>query len=114
MKITEFRKLIREEVRKTINEGTYPITISEIMSINDMVIIVIGNSSADMIGYKPASTDLKSINSIMKEIGATPFRDAVGSDFSAGQMAYSCASVSIDELFMATNKINALKLQHKY
>ena len=39
---------------------------------------------------------------------------AVAGAFSAGQMAYVCASVSIDELLMATKKINALKLQHKY
>ena len=114
MKKLDLQKIIREEVRKTLNEGTYTITVSEIVSIDDMVVIVIGNSSADMIGYKPASTDLKSINNIMKEIGATPFRGAVAGAFSAGQMAYVCASVSIDELLMATKKINALKLQHKY
>lgn len=114
MKIIEFKKLIREEVRKTLTEGKYPISTSEIMSINDMVVIVIGNASADLIGYKPAPADLKRINDIMKEIGATPFRGSVGGDFSAGQMAYACSSVSMDELLMVTKKINALNLQHKY
>jgi hypothetical protein len=114
MKKSEFRKLIREEVKSVISEAKYPITVSEIMSINDMVVIVIGNSSADMIGYKPAPADLKSINSIMKEIGATPFKGSVGGDFSAGNISYACTSVFMDELLTVTKKINALKLQHKY
>ena len=64
MKAQELRKLIREEVKKTLKEVTsYPINIAEIRPIGfNKAYIIVGNSSADMIGWEHDENDVKRID----------------------------------------------------
>ena len=120
MKISEFRKLIREEVKKTIKEATtYPIGIEEIRVDDGYLTIIIGNSSADLIGYRPTSDQLSKLEAIMKGIDDSAKRvpGPKGVQFTEGQIRYRLmrgASIYPDRLLKAMKQVNSLNMTHSY
>ena len=120
MKKSEFKKLIREEIKKTLNEATtYPIGIQEITIKNDRLTIIIGNSSADLIGFKPSPDELSKLDTIMKSIDSTAKRVSgpKGVQFTGGQLRYQLiagASIYPARLLKAIDQVNALNMTHTY
>ncbi len=118
MKISEFKKLIREEVRKTIKEATtYPIGIEEIRVDDGYLTIIIGNSSADLIGYKPTSDQLSKLEAIMKGIDVSAKRvpGPKGVQFTEGEIRYQFTdSIYSGRLLKAIDQVKSLNMTHSY
>ena len=118
MKASELRKIIQEEVKKTLTEDkTFPIGLEEILTMDDDIIIVIGNSSADLIGYKPEPDQLKKLDDIMRKYDFVPYKKPVGGMFSAGKIKYRLlggGATYMSHLLDIYKQVKALKLSHSY
>jgi hypothetical protein len=121
MNKSELKYLIREEVSKALNEATatYPIGIQEIIIANDRLTIIIGNSSADLIGFNPDPAVLSKLDTIMKDIDDSAKRVSGprGVQFAEGQIRYQLmrgASIYPTRLLKAMNQVNSLKMTHSY
>ena len=121
MKKLELQNLIREEIRKTLKEATtYPIGIQEInIDETDHLTIIIGNSSADLIGFNPTPDQLSKLDAIMKSIDSTAKRVSgpKGVQFTGGQLRYQLmqgASIYPARLLKAVEQVKALKMTHSY
>jgi len=120
MKTSEFKKLIREEVKTLLREATYPISIQEIkIDETDHLIIIIGNSRADLIGFEPTPEQLSKLDAIMKQLDSSAKRvpGPQGVQFTEGQLRYQLmygASIYPDKFIKAVQQVEALGMKHNY
>jgi hypothetical protein len=131
MKASEFRKLIREEVKKTLNEEeSYPINISEIRAkgYSDFLIQV-GNASADMIGWdhEENKNAIAKIDSIMESLlsakrlkrkpSSEPDQPINKTEVKSGSLYYERKGqgpIYADHLFEAMEAIKKMNITYKY
>lgn len=117
MKKTELRSLIREEIKKSLNEETtFPIKVTGIEAQDDRLIITIGNNSADLYGYKPKPAEIKKLNSIMQRLFlAKPTKRPSKGEFDEGVLAYEVGTnITIKDILDVVKAVDALKMTHTY
>ena len=117
MKKSEFRSLIREEIKKTLNEDTtFPIGVTGVEAQGDKLIITIGNNSADLYGYKPKPAEVKKLNAIMQSLFmAKPIKLSSKGEFDEGVLAYDVGTnITIKDILDAVKAVAALKMTHTY
>ena len=117
MKKSEFRSLIREEIKKTLNEDTtFPIGVTGVEAQGDKLIITIGNNSADLYGYKPKPAEVKKLNAIMQSLFlAKPIKRSSKGEFDEGVLAYDVGTnITIKDILDAVKAVAALKMTYTY
>ena len=117
MKKTELRSLIREEIKKTLNEDTtFPIEVTGIEAQGDKLIITIGNNSADLYGYEPKPAELKKLNSVMQNLFmAKRVKRSSKGEFDGGVLAYEVGTnISIKDILDAVKAVSSIKMTHTY
>ena len=113
----ELRSLIKEELRKSLNEDTtFPIEVTGIEAQGDKLIITIGNNSADLLGYKPKPAELKKLNSVMQSLFlAKPIKRSSKGEFDEGVLAYDVGTnISIKDILDAVKAVASIKMTHTY
>jgi hypothetical protein len=129
MNKSEFKQLIREEIKKSLNEAyTAQIGISEIRAIgSSKFLITVGDSSADLIdwSHKDNASTIKKIDNIMystlsaKRI-SKPRGEAdqplIKSEATSGTLYYQISGYPIyaSQLLQAINEIKKMNITHTY
>lgn len=116
---SEFKALIREEIKNTLNEETtFPIGVSNIAADSDRLIITIGNNSADLLGYTPKPAELKKLNSVMSShLMAKRIKPGYRAEFDQGGIAYEvgvASDISLKDLMDVVKAVQALNMKHSY
>ncbi len=113
MNKTELRKLIREEVKNTLNEATYPITVSLVYAVGNKLIITIGNSQVSVAGYEPSPEDKKAIDDIMITHNAKPVTFKTSNKYDGLHYQVKDGSwMTMNGLVSMRKKIEALNLTY--
>lgn len=117
--VKTFKKAL--SVDEPLNEATtYPIGIQEIrIGVDNALVIIIGNSSADLVGFSPDPAVIAKLDTIMKGIDDSAKRvpGPKGVQFTEGQIRYRLmrgASIYPDRLLKAMKQVNSLNMTHSY